>query len=113
VPGEPPAPSPPVPTLAVIAPPQLVIVPPNLDTKPEVVSAWLNGDGTLDAGGVILLVVIGEDGIPIDARVLHGLGADLDATAMAAVRQWRFQPTLLNGKPVSSTATIELDFRVK
>ena len=108
-PGEPLEPSPPPATLAIV-------IPPNLerrldDTRPEVVSAWLNRDSTLDAGGVVLLVVIGEDGIPRNARVVQGPGTDLDARAIEAVRQWHFQPALLNGTPVSSTATIELDFR--
>jgi hypothetical protein len=30
---------------------------------------------------------------------------------MRAVREWRFQPTLLDGKPLETTALVTIEFR--
>jgi protein TonB len=63
-------------------------------------------------GMVILEAVIGPDGIVRDVRVLrsHPL---LDEAAMAAVRQWRYTPTLLNGLPVPVVMTVTVTFRLQ
>jgi TonB family protein len=37
---------------------------------------------------------------------------DLAAAAMRAVRQWRFEPTLLNGVPVDVMMTVTVAFRL-
>ena len=49
-------------------------------------------------GIVILEVGLNEEGRPIDIKVLYGVPL-LDAAAIDAVKQWRFQPTLISGKP--------------
>ena len=58
-------------------------------------------------GVVILEVVIGADGAVSNARVLRSI-PPLDQAALDAVRQWRYEPTLLNGvpTPVIMTATV-------
>ena len=58
-------------------------------------------------GVVILELVIGEDGAVSSARVLRSIPM-LDQAALDAVRQWRYEPTLLNGvpTPVIMTATV-------
>jgi TonB family protein len=58
-------------------------------------------------GVVILEVVIGADGAVSNARVLRSIPL-LDQAALDAVRQWRYEPTLLNGvpTPVIMTATV-------
>jgi protein TonB len=58
-------------------------------------------------GVIILEIVIGEDGAVSNARVLRSI-PPLDQAAIDAVRQWRFEPTLLNGvpTPVIMTATV-------
>jgi len=63
-------------------------------------------------GMVILEAVIGPDGFVRDVRVLrsHPL---LDEAAMAAVRQWRYTPTLLNGLPVPVVMTVTVTFRLQ
>ncbi len=38
---------------------------------------------------------------------------DLAVAAIDAVRQWRFEPTLLNGKPVEVAMKVTIDFRLK
>jgi TonB family protein len=63
-------------------------------------------------GAVLLQVLIDENGIPRDIKVVRALGLGLDQKAIEAVQQWRFRPSLLNGKPVSVSANIEVNFRL-
>ncbi len=60
------------------------------------------------SGVVILEALIGEDGSVRDAKVLRSVPL-LDASALEAVRQWRFTPTLLNGVPVQVIMTRDRD----
>jgi len=52
-------------------------------------------------GPVVLRIVVKNDGTVGDVELLHGLGMGLDEAAVAAVRAWRFQPGLKDGKPVA------------
>ena len=61
------------------------------------------------SGTVILEAVIAEDGRVEDVRVLRSI-ALLDEAAIEAVRQWRFTPTLLNGRPVRVLMTVTVSF---
>ena len=49
------------------------------------------------AGLVIIQATIGVDGAVVDATVLRSVPL-LDQAALAAVRQWRYTPTRLNGE---------------
>ena len=60
-------------------------------------------------GTVILECVIGTDGRVTDVRVLRGVPL-LDAAALAAVQQWVYEPTRLNGQPVSVVMTVTVRF---
>jgi TonB family protein len=64
-------------------------------------------------GTTILAVTIGTDGIPSDIRVARSLQQDLDANAIAAVRQWRFRPGIREGAPVAVNAQVEINFKLK
>ena len=57
-------------------------------------------------------LVVGEGGVPRSMNVVRPLGFGLDEKAIEAVTQWRFQPTLLNGQPVSVPAMVGVDFRL-
>lgn len=63
-------------------------------------------------GTVVIEALIGEDGRIRQARVLQSVPL-LDEAALAAVRQWVFTPTLLNGQPVSVAMTVTVDFRLR
>jgi len=63
-------------------------------------------------GAVELEGVIGVDGRLGPARVVRSLVPDLDAEAIAAVRQWRFEPATVDGTPVPSLATFVLTFQI-
>ena len=61
------------------------------------------------SGTVVLEAVIAEDGRVEDVRVLRSIRL-LDDSALDAVRQWRFTPTLLNGMPVRVLMTVTVSF---
>lgn len=60
-------------------------------------------------GVVIIELVIGTDGAISNARVLRSIPL-LDQAALDAVRQWRYEPTLLNGAPVPVIMTATVNF---
>ena len=63
-------------------------------------------------GMVIIEATIDEGGRVSDARVLRGHPL-LDGEALAAVRQWEFTPTLLNGVPTAIIMTVTVNFRLQ
>src|SRR5688572_9695684 len=63
------------------------------------------------SGLVILEAILAEDGTVRDVRVLRSVPL-LDAAAVAAVREWRFTPTLLNGTPVPVVMTVTVAFNL-
>jgi protein TonB len=60
-------------------------------------------------GTVTLQVLIGRDGTVQDAKFLQGSLA-FARTAIDNVRQWRFKPYTMNGRPVSVETTLTLKF---
>ena len=62
-------------------------------------------------GIVIIEATIAADGRVQSARVLRSLPL-LDEAALAAVRQWVYTPTLLNGVPVPVIMTVTVMFRL-
>ena len=63
-------------------------------------------------GAVILEITVGVDGKVTEVVVLRSMPL-LDAAAIDAVRQWEYEPTLLNGIPVPVIATVTVDFTLK
>jgi TonB family protein len=61
-------------------------------------------------GTVQVSLMIGDDGVPQNLRVISPLGLGLDEKAIEAASQWRFQPAVLNGQPVSISTTITVTF---
>jgi protein TonB len=98
------------PTLAVPAPAPTSIVKQGQlihrvdPTYPEIASEQ-HSEGT-----VRLNVTVGPDGIVRGVALLGGPRLLVDA-AEKAVRQWRYAPTLLNGKPVEFQREVDLTFR--
>jgi TonB family protein len=62
-------------------------------------------------GAVVLNVRIGRDGAIQDVKLVSGQ-AVLANAAIAAVKQWRFKPRTVNGKPVQMQTKVTLKFRV-
>ena len=61
------------------------------------------------AGVVIIEVKIGTDGRVEEGHVLRSIPL-LDQAALDAVRQWEFEPTLMNGAPVPIMMTVTVNF---
>ena len=61
------------------------------------------------SGVVILEAVIDPNGNVTDVNVLRSIPL-LDEAAMDAVRQWKYQPALLNGVPVPVVMTVTVNF---
>ncbi len=62
-------------------------------------------------GGIVLLrVLVSEKGEPARVEVARGVQADLDQAAVAAVRQWLFEPGQKGGKAVASWMTVAVPF---
>lgn len=63
-------------------------------------------------GNVLLGLVVGTDGIAKNLSVVRSLDDGLDASAMDAVKQWRFEPAKELGKPIEAPAQVSVAFRV-
>lgn len=61
-------------------------------------------------GTVVLHAIIARDGTVQQLSVISGPAA-LQAAAVDAVRQWTYNPYLLNGEPVVVETTITVNFR--
>ena len=61
-------------------------------------------------GFVILEARVGVDGAVQDVKVLRSVPL-LDDAALAAVRQWRYRPLLLNGQPMPFILSVTVSFR--
>ena len=65
-------------------------------------------------GTILLQAIIGKDGNLLSVTVMNRLAdPDLAAAALAAVKQWRYEPTLLNGEPVEVITTVTVDFELQ
>lgn len=61
------------------------------------------------SGKVQLMGIIGRDGLVKELKLISGHPL-LAPSALNAVRQWLYSPTLLNGEPVEVVAPIEVNF---
>jgi len=61
-------------------------------------------------GVVVLDMTIGSDGTVLDVRPVSGPD-ELTTPAVDAVKWWRFQPYLINGRAVPVKTTLAVDFR--
>ena len=67
---------------------------------------------TAGVGGIVIIeATIDEEGNVRDTRVIRSVPL-LDAAAVAAVRQWRFTPTVLNGQAIPVLMTVTVNFQI-
>ncbi len=64
-------------------------------------------------GRVVLALEVKTDGKVGDVRVVEPLSPALDAAAVKAARQWRFNPGTRNGKAVPVETTAEMTFSLR
>ena len=63
-------------------------------------------------GTCVLWLVVGPDGKPRDLRIARSLGLGLDEKAIEAVKTWKFEPAMKDGKPVAVQINVEVSFRL-
>jgi TonB family protein len=63
-------------------------------------------------GTCVLWLIVGPDGKPRDVKVARALGMGLDEKAIQAVRNWKFEPAMKDGKPVAVQINVEVNFRL-
>jgi len=64
-------------------------------------------------GTVMLRAVISTAGEPLNPEVVNTVDPGLARAALDAFRQWRYQPTLLNGEPVEVVTTVMMRFELE
>jgi TonB family protein len=66
------------------------------------------------SGTVILHAVVGMNGKPLSLRVMNSqVDPDLARSAVEAVSQWRYSPTLLNGEAIEVDTTVVVNFSLE
>jgi len=63
-------------------------------------------------GVSVVSCVVDADGMPRRVHTIRKLGMGLDEKAIEAVRQYKFKPSTLHGKPVAVQITIEVNFHI-
>jgi periplasmic protein TonB len=59
-----------------------------------------------------LRATVGENGQITEVKRISG-PTPLITAAMSAIRQWRYTPTLLNGRPVRTEEDVTIEFRAR
>jgi TonB family protein len=72
-----------------------------------------NGESARKPGSVVLDVQVAADGRVENAEVRDTLDPELDQNALAAVRQWKFEPARRDGEPVAATITVQITYPVE
>jgi TonB family protein len=70
----------------------------------------LRGKGK--SGVVLIQAIVNADGSVGPATVVRHSDPEFDESALEAVRQWRYDPAILKGKPVRVYLTITVSFRI-
>jgi protein TonB len=86
------------------------VIPPKLIYEPKPEYPQLARMARIE-GAVELEAVISKDGTIEELKVLRGHPLLVKA-ALEAVRQWRYQPTLLNGEPIEVLTEITVNFKL-
>jgi protein TonB len=63
-------------------------------------------------GAVVLQLTVDPEGVPTDVEVVDSI-PELDQAAIEAVKQWRYEPTLMNGVPVPVAMLVTLTFSLE
>jgi TonB family protein len=71
---------------------------------PELRTAHVEGEVTLYA-------IIRKDGTVDSIQLVHGVDSRLDANAMEALAQWKFQPAEKRGEAIDLEAVVHIPFR--
>jgi TonB family protein len=64
------------------------------------------------SGNVEVYLWVEKDGHPSHVRVVKGVGMGLDEKAVESVRQYKFKPATLDGKPVTVDLYVDVNFQM-
>lgn len=64
-------------------------------------------------GTVVISAAIDDHGAVREPYVIHSAGSLLDDASLQAVRQWRYMPLIVDGKPVTVETTIAVVFALR
>jgi periplasmic protein TonB len=64
------------------------------------------------SGNVEVYLWVDEQGNPSHVKVVRGVGMGLDEKAIEAVRQYKFKPAMMNGKPVKVDMYVDVNFQI-
>jgi protein TonB len=59
---------------------------------------------------IIAIVVVTREGAVLDPAILRSATPELDTAFLKALRQWRYEPAQLGGKPVDAFLTVTLSW---
>jgi len=63
-------------------------------------------------GVVTVNLIVNTRGLPENVHILRGVGMGLDEKAVEAVKQYRFTPAKMGGKPVAVEVNVEVNFQI-
>jgi protein TonB len=63
-------------------------------------------------GTCVVALIVDTRGNPQRVHIVGHLGMGLDEKAVAAVKQYKFKPATLEGRPVPVEVNVEVDFRI-
>jgi TonB family protein len=64
-------------------------------------------------GVVIVQAIIDKQGNVTNVKVLKGLPMGLEEAAVDAIKQWKFKPAMLNGRPVTVYYNLTVNFKLQ
>lgn len=66
-----------------------------------------------ESGTVLVRVDVGPDGVPTSTSLVQSSRSrSLDKAALDAVRRWRFEPAMANGRPVVASVVVPIEFNL-
>jgi len=63
-------------------------------------------------GTVVLWLIVDPSGHPKDIKISRSLGMGLDQKAIEAVKRWKFEPAMKDGRPVAVQINVEVNFHL-
>jgi TonB family protein len=85
--------------------PPVALYAPNAQYSDRARKAKLNGY-------VLISLLVTEDGLPTDLKVVKSLGMGLDENALECVSKYRFKPATKDGVPVPTHISVEVIFQL-
>jgi TonB family protein len=64
-------------------------------------------------GTVVMDITINEQGKVSSVKIIESANSSLAEAAINAIKQWEYEPVLLEGKPVAVIATVKITFALE